>query len=214
MVPAALAEGAETIAGASLGHLAAWLEARKLRRESLIVNDWKTLIANHMGPPEDFDAFVMSFLRKGPKKWDVLFLDRGERGVTERDLKKPTATFANDAWDDKYVVYKNRAAGVAGASFYVVSASFLEKLPALLREFEFTAWTGGSPCCAGTGARTASRTCGETGSSGWRPNIWRGTTPGRALSAHHGAPVPGGGGDQKRSGRSRGWGDAEREEGV
>ena len=142
MVPAALAEGAETIAGASLGHLAAWLEARKLRRESLIVNDWKTLIANHMGPPEDFDAFVMSFLRKGPKKWDVLFLDRGERGVTERDLKKPAATFANDAWDDKYVVYKNRAAGVAGASFYVVSASFLEKLPALLREFEFTAVDG------------------------------------------------------------------------
>ena len=37
--------------------------------------------------------------------------------------------------------------------------------------------------------------------------------PGRALSAHRGAPVPGGGGDQKRS-RSRGWGDAEREEGV
>ena len=142
MVPAALAEGAEALAGASLGHLAAWLEARKLRRESLIVNDWKTLIANHMGPPEDFDAFVMSFLRKGPKKWDVLFLDRGERGVTERDLKKPAATFANDAWDEPYVVYKNRAAGVAGASFYVVSASFLEKLPALLREFEFTAVDG------------------------------------------------------------------------
>ena len=142
VVPAALAEGAETFASASLGHLAAWLEARKLRRESLIVNDWKTLIANHMGPPEDFDAFVMSFLTKGPRKWDVLFLDRGERGVTERDLKKPAATFANDAWDDKYVVYKNRAAGVAGASFYVVSASFLEKVPALLREFEFTAVDG------------------------------------------------------------------------
>ena len=142
VVPAALAEGAETFASASLGHLAAWLEARKLRRESLIVNDWKTLIANHMGPPEDFDAFVMSFLTKGPRKWDVLFLDRGERGVTERDLKKPVATFANDAWDEPYVVFKNRAAGVAGASFYVVSASFLEKVPALLREFEFTAVDG------------------------------------------------------------------------
>ena len=142
VVPAALAEGAETFASASLGHLAAWLEARKLRRESLIVNDWKTLIANHMGPPEDFDAFVMSFLRKGPKKWDVLFLDKGERGVEAKDLKAPVATFREDAWAKPYLVFKNRADGVAGASFYMVSESFLRSFPSLLQKHEFTAVDG------------------------------------------------------------------------
>ena len=142
LVPAALADGVEQFASASLGHLAAWLEARKLKRKSLIVNDWNVLIANHMGPPEDFDAFVMSFLRKGPKKWDVLFLDKGERGVEAKDLKAPVATFREDAWAKPYLVFKNRADGVAGASFYMVSESFLRSFPSLLQKHEFTAVDG------------------------------------------------------------------------
>ena len=142
LVPAALAGGEERFASASLGHLAAWLEARKLKRKSLIVNDWNVLIANHMGPPEDFDAFVMSFLRKGPKKWDVLFLDKGERGVEAKDLKAPVATFREDAWAKPYLVFKNRADGVAGASFYMVSESFLRSFPSLLQKHEFTAVDG------------------------------------------------------------------------
>ena len=142
LVPAALVDGMEDFASASLGHLAAWLEAKKLKKKSLIVNDWKTLIANHMGPPEDFDSFIMSFLNKGPKKWDVLFLDKGERGVDPEALKKPFATFRNDEWSEPYLVFRNRAAGVAGASFYMVSESFLKKVPSLLAQFQFTAVDG------------------------------------------------------------------------
>jgi hypothetical protein len=63
-----------------------------------MVSDYKNLITNHMGPPEDFDSFVMSFLLKGPEKWDVLFLDKGERGVRAANLKSPYMQFKNPSW--------------------------------------------------------------------------------------------------------------------
>jgi hypothetical protein len=40
------------------------------------------------------------------------------------------------------LVFRNRAAGVAGASFYMVSESFLKKVPSLLAQFQFTAVDG------------------------------------------------------------------------
>ena len=140
--PAAIARGFDEFASSALGHLAGWLEARKRHARMLIMNDYETTPGSHMGPPEDFDAFVMSFAVKGPRHWDVLFLDKGERGVRADDIEKPFLTFHNEAWDAPYKVFRNHADGEAGASFYAVSASFLRKLPDLLVSHHFTAVDG------------------------------------------------------------------------
>jgi len=143
LIPAAVLDRNEDFADTALGHLAGWLEARSLGKQSLVMSDWSNLITNHMGPPQDFDTFLMSFLYKGPKKWDVLFLDKGERGVETRDLEKPFLTLRNEKqWADDYFVYRNKMSGVAGAGFYAVSGRFLEKLPELLKQFPFTAVDG------------------------------------------------------------------------
>jgi hypothetical protein len=34
-----------------------------------------------MGIPEEFDSFILSFLYKGPKAWDVLFCGKGGKGA-------------------------------------------------------------------------------------------------------------------------------------
>ena len=136
--PQAISDNHEEFASFSLGHLTAWLEGMKKRVPALIVSDYRNLITNHMGPPEDFDAFVMSFLLKGPEKWDVLFLDKGERGVREANLKSPYMKFKNPSWTAPYVVYKNHMDSTAGASFYMVSDKFLKQVPALLKDFRFT----------------------------------------------------------------------------
>lgn len=140
--PTAIVNGFGEFASSALGHLAGWLEARERHARMLIMNDYATVPSNHMGPPEDFDAFVMSFATKGPKHWDVLFLDKGERGVRAEDIDKPFLTFHNAAWDAPYKVFRNHMDGEAGASFYAVSASFLRKLPDLLFSHHFTAVDG------------------------------------------------------------------------
>ena len=142
--PAAIARGFDEFASSALGHLAGWLEARKRHARMLIMNDYETTPGSHMGPRGSTppDAFVMSFAVKGPRHWDVLFLDKGERGVRADDIEKPFLTFHNAAWDAPYKVFRNHADGEAGASFYAVSASFLRKLPDLLVSHHFTAVDG------------------------------------------------------------------------
>lgn len=136
--PRAISDNHEYFASFSLGHLTAWLEARQKGSRALMISDYKNLITNHMGPPEDFDAFVMSFLVKGPEKWDVLFLDKGERGVRSANLKAPYMQFKNPSWAAPYVVYSNHMDSEAGASFYMVSDRFLKQVPSLLKDFRFT----------------------------------------------------------------------------
>ena len=193
MVPAALAEGAEALAGASLGHLAAWLEARKLRRESLIVNDWKTLIANHMGPPEDFDAFVMSFLRKGPKKGRAVPGQRRTRrdgarfekaggdvrerrvGRAVRGVQKPRRRRGRCELLRRERVFPGETTGVAaGVRVHRGGRVALRAVP------------GRAPGLLLAHAARLVLRAGARTSGGAPP-------PGRALSAHRGAPVPGGG---------------------
>lgn len=136
--PRAVTEKHQYYASFSLGHLTAWLEARQKGSKALIISDYKNLITNHMGPPQDFDAFVMSFLVKGPEKWDVLFLDKGERGVRAANLKAPYMQFKNPSWAAPYEVYRSHMDSEAGASFYMVSDRFLKQVPSLLRDFPFT----------------------------------------------------------------------------
>ena len=136
--PQAISDNHEDFASFSLGHLMAWLEGKRNGVRALMISDYKNLITNHMGPPEDFDSFVMSFLLKGPEKWDVLFLDKGERGVRESNLKSPYMQFKNPSWASPYVVYSNHMDSEAGASFYMVSDRFLKQVPTLLKDFRFT----------------------------------------------------------------------------
>lgn len=136
--PQAISDNHEEFASFSLGHLMGWLEARQEDAKALIVSDYKNLITNHMGPPEDFDSFVMSFLLKGPEKWDVLFLDKGERGVRSNNLKSPYMQFKNPSWAAPYLLYSNHMDSEAGASFYMVSSRFLKAVPALLKDYRFT----------------------------------------------------------------------------
>lgn len=143
-IPKAVVDGREEFASTSLGHLAAWLEARQLNNKSLLISDCRTKIENHMGPPADFDSFLMSFLYKGPDKneWDVLFLDKGERGVEAGDLKTPFLTFSNEKWKEDYYVYRNKMTCQAGAGFYLVSGVFLRRVPEMLKSNPFTAVDG------------------------------------------------------------------------
>ena len=143
-IPKAVVDGREEFASTSLGHLAAWLEARQLNNKSLLISDCRTKIENHMGPPADFDSFLMSFLYKGPDKneWDVLFLDKGERGVEAGDLKTPFLTFSNEKWKEDYYVYRNKMTCQAGDGFYLVSGVFLRRVPEMLKSNPFTAVDG------------------------------------------------------------------------
>mmetsp|Transcript_24139 Transcript_24139/g.38802 ORF Transcript_24139/g.38802 Transcript_24139/m.38802 type:complete len:414 (-) Transcript_24139:1729-2970(-) len=140
--PRAISEDHEVFASVSLGHLVAWLEAREAGSKALLISEANNLITNHMGPPEDFDSVIMSFLLKGPEKWDVVFLDKGERGVRQANIRSPYMQFSNTRWSAPYVVYTNHADSEAGAGFYAVSERFLESLPALLRDHRFTVVDG------------------------------------------------------------------------
>ena len=51
LIPAAVLDRNEDFADTALGHLAGWLEARSLGKQSLVMSDWSNLITNHMGPP-------------------------------------------------------------------------------------------------------------------------------------------------------------------
>ena len=136
--PKAVTDHHEDFASFSLAHLAAWMAAARKGSRALIVSNHKYLITNHMGPPQDFDAFVMSFILKGPREWDVLFLDKGERGVRDEELARPVVQFKNPAWAAPYVVYTSHMDSEAGANFYMVSQRFLSNFPQLLRDFRFT----------------------------------------------------------------------------
>jgi len=122
--------------GPSLGALHAWIKAKEAGESSMITATKDAYINSHCGPPNEFDSFILSFLLRGPKKWDVLFLDRGERGVNATNWRHPEAVFTNKAWEKPYVLYKNTAAVVGEslpATFFMVSKSFLTRLDANLK---------------------------------------------------------------------------------
>ena len=147
----AVREGQEEVAARSLQHLVAFLEARKARAPALIVADHRSSISSlgegfafssHSGRPEEFDSFVLSFLYKGPKKWDVLFCDKGLDRMTAGGGKKPLLSFTNHKWVGRYEVYNWKAENAEVAGLYMVSESFLQRLPALMKDAPFTAIDG------------------------------------------------------------------------
>ena len=123
-------------------HAVAYASASKRAADALIVADASATISPlgapfdhaHMGRPEEFDSLTLSFLYKGPKRWDVLWCDKGLGGVAKRDALKPALTLANPGWVGRYEVYRWAGDGVEAApGLYAVSASFLEKLPGAIR---------------------------------------------------------------------------------
>ena len=122
--------------GPALSAVMAWTKAKRDGESALIVATPEGYINSHSGPPTEFDSFVLSFLLRGPKNWDVLFLDRGERGVSEENLKRPEALFTNKAWEHPYVLYNNTASVVGmrlETHFYMVSKSFLDGVAANMK---------------------------------------------------------------------------------
>jgi hypothetical protein len=106
----AVREGQEKYAAYSLQHLQAYLEARRADSPALIVADHGSSISalgeefsySHMGRPEEFDSFILSFLYKGPRKWDVLFCDKGQAGATAEAIARPLLSFSNHKWVGNY----------------------------------------------------------------------------------------------------------------
>jgi len=123
--------------GKTISHVIAWVNAKRSGAQSLIVASEKSFINAHAGPPNEFDSVVLSILLRGPEDWDVIFLDRGERGVAVDDAKAPETLFSNRAWVNDYVLFRNRAT-YAGedlpVGLYMVSKNFLDKLPSHMRE--------------------------------------------------------------------------------
>ena len=129
--------GARKDVGASLSAVTAWVNAKRQGLGQLIVATPKGYVNSHAGPPTEFDSFVLSFMLRGPKRWDVVFLDRGERGVSEDNLKRPEALFTNKAWEQPYLLYNNTASIVGErleTNLYMVSKMFLDRLPSHMRE--------------------------------------------------------------------------------
>jgi len=122
--------------GPALSAVMAWTKAKRDGESALIVATPEGYINSHSGPPTEFDSFVLSFLLRGPKNWDVLFFDRGERGVSEENLRRPEALFTNKAWEHPYVLYNNTASVVGmrlETHFYMVSKSFLDGITAHMK---------------------------------------------------------------------------------
>jgi hypothetical protein len=152
--------------GPALGALHAWIKAKEAGESSMITATKDAYINSHCGPPNEFDSFVLSFLLRGPKKWDVLFLDRGERGVNATNWRHPEAVFTNKAWEKPYVLYRNTAAAVGEnlpATFYMVSKSFLTRLEANLKAQPLTSvdWWLNRLC------ETGSVTCYSYNAENW-----------------------------------------------
>ena len=159
VTPAAVQEKQEEFAKYSLAHLEAYVEARNAKSRALVVADHKSTISalgedfqySHMGKPEEFDSFLLSFLYKGPKDWDIMYCDKGQGGVSKANVAKPVLSFTNPKWVGPYHVYAWTGDGVAGSGLYMVSKSFLDRLPSILKESPFTEANGwlGSLCTQG-----------------------------------------------------------------
>jgi hypothetical protein len=131
-----ISQGLENV-GPAFSHLSVWLKAKKHEARAAIIAAPDAYINAHCGPPTEFDSFLLSFLLRGPSQWDVLFLDRGERGVDARQLAAPEALFRNKAWDKSYILYKNVAKIIGErleTEFYMVSKRFLDGLTSNLRQ--------------------------------------------------------------------------------
>ena len=123
-------------------HLRAYLDARELKAQALVVADEDASISAlgngfdraHMGRPEEFDSFLLSYLYRGPKKWDVLFCDKGLAGVDPDAAELPAVRFTNSRWVGDYDVYRWSGGRGSGTGLHVVSGAFLRDLPATLRD--------------------------------------------------------------------------------
>ena len=130
----------------SLQHLVAMLSAKSRNAKALLVADRDASISPlggtfqhaHVGRPEEFDSVILSFLYKGPKKWDVLWCDKGAGGVEVAETQTPALVMTNEKWVGDYDVYRWRGVGgMSGAGLYLVSGTFLENLPTALRRSQF-----------------------------------------------------------------------------
>lgn len=129
--------GAKGDIGKTLSHVTAWVKARDAGVQSVVVAGAGAFINTHAGPPNEFDSIIVSLLLRGPQTWDVVFLDRGERGVGLADAQSPEALFTNNAWLSPYVLYRNRAVSAGEdlpVGLYMVSKRFLDKLAVRMRE--------------------------------------------------------------------------------
>ena len=168
-----ISQGVENV-GPAFSHLSVWLKAKKHEASAAIIAAPDAYINAHCGPPTEFDSFLLSFLLRGPSRWDVLFLDRGERGVDARQLAAPDALFRNKAWDKSYILYKNVAKIVGErleTEFYMVSKRFLDGLTSNLRRdalVDVNAWLN-------RGCETGQLACYSYTAENW----YEGATSGR-----------------------------------
>lgn len=168
-----ISQGLENV-GPAFSHLSVWLKAKKHEARAAIIAAPNAYINAHCGPPTEFDSFLLSFLLRGPSQWDVLFLDRGERGVDARQLAAPEALFRNKAWDKSYILYKNVAKIIGErleTEFYMVSKRFLDGLTSNLRQdalIDVNAWLN-------RGCETGRLTCYSYTAENW----YEGATSGR-----------------------------------
>ena len=75
-----------------------------------------------MGKPEEFDSFILSFLYKGPKAWDVLFCGKGQKAVGAEEgaggAGAPALLFSNGKWAGDYHV--NRWWGLPDIARHII----------------------------------------------------------------------------------------------
>ena len=133
-------------ASKSMQHLVAMLDAKARKSPALVVVDRDASISPlgddfthaHVGRPEEFDSLLLSFLYKGPKKWDVLWCDKGQAGVSASAARTPALRMTNKKWVGDYDVYRwTGEDGMGGSGLYAVSGTFLKNLPTALRKNQF-----------------------------------------------------------------------------
>ena len=205
----------EDAAAHAVQHLRAYLDARELKAQALIVADEDASISAlgdgfdraHMGRPEEFDSFLLSYLYRGPKKWDVLFCDKGLAGVDPNAAKLPAVRFTNPRWVGNYDVYRWSGGRGSGTGLHVVSGAFLRDLPTTLREQPMGASAGewlaemcanGHLTCYSYLERVSDARKARLGSSTSRDYIsWR-DTKATSVASLGSIAVGGGAGDETR----------------
>ena len=206
-------------ASKSMQHLVAMLDAKARKSPALVVVDRDASISPlgddfthaHVGRPEEFDSLLLSFLYKGPKKWDVLWCDKGQAGVSASAARTPALRMTNKNWVGDYDVYRwTGEDGMGGSGLYAVSGTFLKNLPTALRKNQFAdanEWlarlcrSGDATCFSylerkteGSQGKLAARLGGVSQQGLFTQILWRDTTVhvGGASEASLGALMVGG----------------------
>lgn len=121
--------------GCSLSHFVVWMSARERGVKNLVVAESDGLPSYWFeqyvgGEVRDFATVLAKAIRGLPEGWDLLQLDKGLRGAGRH-----VARLRHTCWAVEYDVYTWGGMRVAGTALYMVSASFLKRIPNILGNY-------------------------------------------------------------------------------